>query len=100
MVPGLWLLCYGRGQIQTNPHTLVHTNAQMDTHTHAHTQEHAIMWKHKHTQTGMKTGSSLISLLHMFPIRVKLLPERHVTAGAFTSGELNYLSDATFPFST
>lgn len=36
----------------------------------------------------------------MFPIRVKLLPERAITAEAFTSGELNYLSDTTFPFST
>lgn len=49
---------------------------------------------------GVGTGSSLICLLHMFPIPVKLLPERDVTAAALTSGELNYLSHATFLSST
>lgn len=68
MIPGLWLLRYGRGQIQTPPHTFVHTDAQIDTRTH------------NNTQARMETGSSLICLLHMFPIRVKLLPERDVTA--------------------
>ena len=40
-VPGLWLLCYGRGQIQTNPHTLVHTDVDTHTHTGAHNRAEA-----------------------------------------------------------
>lgn len=53
---------------------------------------------HNNTQTGIGTSPSLICLLHMFSTRVKILPERNAKAEAFTSGELNYLSDATFCF--
>lgn len=91
-VPGLWLLRYGEGQIHTQTYT------RSCTHIEANTQT----WRNTNTQTGIGTHSSLslIYLPHMFPIRVKLLPERAITAEAFTSGEPNYLSDTTFPFST
>lgn len=60
---------------------------------------------HKNSDTNTHGGEkfarfSLIYLQHMFPICVKLLPECTITAEAFTSGEPNYLSDTTFPFST
>lgn len=87
-VPGLWLRRYGRGQIQTHPHAFVHTDAPFEARTRAH----------NNTQTGIGSSPSLICLLHMCSTRVKILPERNAKAEAFTSGELNYLSDATFSF--
>lgn len=60
MVPGLWLLCYGRGQIQTHPHTLVHTDEQIHTRTHTHTCAH----NNKKAQTHADgDGNWLISYL-------------------------------------
>lgn len=89
-VPGLWLLRCGSGQIQAQ------TYRHVCAHTHTSTQK---QW-HTNTHGGEKfTRFSLIYLQHMFPICVKLLPECTITAEAFTSGEPNYLSDTTFPFS-
>lgn len=85
-VPGLWLQRYGWGQIQTHPHASVHTDAPFEARTRTH----------NNTRTGIGTSPSLICPQHMFSTRVKILPERNVKAEAFTSGELNYLSDATF----
>lgn len=66
--------------------------------THTHTQEHTIARKHNHTQTG--DGNWLISYLSAAHVPQtapgKPLPERDVTATALTSGELIYLSHATF----
>lgn len=83
-------LCAMAGAKYKQTHTPSCTQMQRSAHTHARARAH------DNTQAGMGTGSSLICLLHMFPTRVKILPERDVKAKALTLVELNYLSDATF----